>query len=214
MNDAPSTNRRRGRPVADDDADLRSRLLDAAERLFAERGYAATPVRAVADAAAVNPALVHYYFGGKQGLLEAVLEQALEPMSEALQALMTRPDASPTDVLHLLHKLGAEHPNLPLLLVREALLPGGAAREAFETRFAPRLGGRLPALLSQAKAAGRIDASTDPQALTALLLSMGVFPYIATHLLQRVIGLDLAGDDRERLVHQAERLLTNGVLTP
>ncbi len=212
MNDANLSTRRRGRPVADNESDLRSRLLDAAERLFAQQGYAATSVRAVADAAEVNPALVHYYFGDKHGLLEAVLEQALEPMVESLQALMSRPDTSAVDVLGLLQRLGTEHPNLPLLLVREALLPGGAARETFETRFAPRLGGRLPALVSQAKAAGRMHEATDPEALTALILSMGVFPFIATDLLKRVIGLDPAGDDRERLHRQAARLLENGVV--
>lgn len=214
MSDTHPIPRRRGRPVADEEANVRSRLIDAAERLFAERGYAATPVRAVADAAAVNPALIHYYFGDKQGLLDAVLEQALEPMTEALQALMSGPDASAPAVLRLLHRLGAEHPYLPLLLVREALLPGGAARETFETRFAPRLGGRLPTLLSQAKAAGRISESTDPEALTALILAMGVFPFIAAGLIKRVIGLDLSGDDRERLARQAERLLANGIIAP
>jgi AcrR family transcriptional regulator len=208
------TTRARGRPIADDDADLRSRLLEAAERLFAEQGYAATSVRAVADAAAVNPALVHYYFSDKHGLLEAVLEQALEPMTEALQELIHGPEPSAVGVLHLLHRLGREHPNLPLLLVREALLPGGAARETFEARFAPRLGGRLPELLSQAKAEGRIHETADPEALTALILAMGVFPFIAADLLKRVIGLDLSGDDRERLVMQAERLLTSGVVVP
>ncbi len=212
MNAKSTTSRRRGRPIADNEPDLRSRLLDAAERLFAQQGYAATSVRAVADAAEVNPALVHYYFGDKHGLLEAVLEQALEPMVEALQALMSRPDASAVDVLSLLHRLGSDHPNLPLLLVREALLPGGAARETFETRFAPRLGGRLPALVSQAKTAGRMEETTDPEALTALILSMGVFPFIAAGLMKRVIGLDLAGDDRERLHRQAARLLESGVV--
>jgi TetR/AcrR family transcriptional regulator len=208
------TNRGRGRPIAGDDADLRARLLEAAERLFAEQGYAATSVRAVADAASVNPALVHYYFGGKHGLLEAVLEQALEPMTEALQALMSGPEPSAAGVLRLLYDLGTEHPNLPLLLVREALLPGGAARETFEARFAPRLGGRLPTLLSEAKTSGQIHDSVDPEALTALILGMGVFPFIAADLLNRVIGLDVTGVDRERLVHQAERLLAKGIVGP
>ena len=88
--------RRRGRPPADDDANPRERLLDAAERLFAERGFEGTPLRAVAEAAGVNPALVSYYFGGKRGLLEAVFEQALEPMASALQDLMDDPRAPPT----------------------------------------------------------------------------------------------------------------------
>jgi len=51
----------------------RERILDEARRLFAERGFESTTIRAVAGAAAVDPALVHHYYGTKDGLLEAAL---------------------------------------------------------------------------------------------------------------------------------------------
>jgi AcrR family transcriptional regulator len=54
------------------DFDTRERLLAAAERLFAERGYASVTVRAIAAAADVNWSLVGYYFRGKEGLLAEV----------------------------------------------------------------------------------------------------------------------------------------------
>ncbi|HZH02158.1 MAG TPA: CerR family C-terminal domain-containing protein [Myxococcaceae bacterium] len=51
----------------------RTRLLDAGERLFAERGIEGTSIRDLAQAAGVNVAAVHYYFGGKEALyLEAL----------------------------------------------------------------------------------------------------------------------------------------------
>lgn len=212
MNDGATPSRRRGRPAAEDDGKLRERLLAAAERLFSERGFAATPVRAVAEAADVNPALVSYYFGGKQGLLEAVFEQALAPMAEALEAMMNAPEVQPTALLDLLHRLGTEHPNLLPLLVREALLPGGALRDTFAERFAPRLGGRVPALLRQARDQGRLAADADPEALTVLMLSMGVFPFVAADLARRVLGMDPAGEGRERLLDQAQQLLNSGVM--
>lgn len=46
----------------------RERLLDVAERLFAERGFAATSVRAITAAAETNLAAVNYHFGSKRGL--------------------------------------------------------------------------------------------------------------------------------------------------
>src|SRR3954447_24324365 len=51
----------------------RDRLLDTAERLFAEHGYQATTMRAVTTEAAANIAAVNYHFGSKQALLEAVV---------------------------------------------------------------------------------------------------------------------------------------------
>ena len=57
--------------------DVKTRILDAAERLFMENGYAATSVRMITGAAGVPVALVNYHFGSKQGLMEAVYERAL-----------------------------------------------------------------------------------------------------------------------------------------
>jgi AcrR family transcriptional regulator len=55
------------------DTGTRERIADAARRLFAERGFDRTSVRAVAAEAGVDPALVHHYFGTKQRLfIEAV----------------------------------------------------------------------------------------------------------------------------------------------
>ena len=53
--------------------DTKERILDAAERLFAENGYAATSLRRIMNDAGANVASVHYYFRSKESLLEAVL---------------------------------------------------------------------------------------------------------------------------------------------
>ena len=59
----PRTGRRPG------GAGTRERIAEAARRLFAERGFDRTSVRAVAAEAGVDPALVHHYFGTKQRLV-------------------------------------------------------------------------------------------------------------------------------------------------
>lgn len=52
----------------------RRRVLEAARRLFVQRGYAGTTVAAVADAAEVSPETIYLSLGGKRGLLEGVME--------------------------------------------------------------------------------------------------------------------------------------------
>src|SRR6056300_1373532 len=79
--------RQRGRPANLETGELRSKLLDIAEELIAESGYAATSIRKIADTAGVNPALVHYYFGTKRDLLVTVMDRALEPMAGNVAAL-------------------------------------------------------------------------------------------------------------------------------
>lgn len=74
---------KRGRRVrVDPRKETQDRILDAAERLFAERGIDAVSVRSVLAAAGVNVSLVHYHFGGRDGLIEALLRRRLAPITE------------------------------------------------------------------------------------------------------------------------------------
>ncbi len=60
----------------------RERVLKAAERLFAERGYDATSVRAIVAKARVNQAAINYHFAGKEGLYSEVLRTAFRALTE------------------------------------------------------------------------------------------------------------------------------------
>lgn len=65
------------------------RILDAAETLFMEQGFEGTSLRAITAAAGVNLAAVHYHFGSKEVLFEAVLTRRLDPMNaERVRLLM------------------------------------------------------------------------------------------------------------------------------
>jgi TetR/AcrR family transcriptional regulator len=58
------------------EADARGRILDAAERAFADHGMAGARVANIASEAGVNKAMLYYYFGSKEELYEAVLERS------------------------------------------------------------------------------------------------------------------------------------------
>src|SRR5436190_23125118 len=68
--------------------ETRERILDTAERLFADRGYGATSLRSIIAAAEVNLAAVHYHFHTKEALLDAVLKRRLEPVNRERLALL------------------------------------------------------------------------------------------------------------------------------
>jgi len=75
-----------GRP-ADDGADRRQAILDAAREEFAEKGYAGASVRAIARAADVDASLVHHYFGSKEEVFVAAMELPFVP-AERLPAVL------------------------------------------------------------------------------------------------------------------------------
>ena len=61
--------------------DTKSHLLDVAEHLFAEHGIDATSLRAITSQADVNLAAVHYHFGSKEGLVQAIFARRLDPLN-------------------------------------------------------------------------------------------------------------------------------------
>jgi AcrR family transcriptional regulator len=60
----------------------RTRILDTAEKLFADEGPAAVTLRSIAAAAGVNVAAVNYYFGSKEKLFEEMFLRRIVPLNE------------------------------------------------------------------------------------------------------------------------------------
>jgi AcrR family transcriptional regulator len=81
--------------------DTKQRILDAAERLFAERGYAGVSLRMIIAEAGVNLASVHYHYRSREELLKAVFARRLEPLNQERLAELdamerSLPDEVPT----------------------------------------------------------------------------------------------------------------------
>jgi AcrR family transcriptional regulator len=83
--------------------DTKERILDAAEALFAEHGFAHTSMRNITSMANVNLAAVNYHFGSKEELIKAVFTRRLAPINaertRRLDELERRGDASLEDLL-------------------------------------------------------------------------------------------------------------------
>jgi AcrR family transcriptional regulator len=72
------------------------RILDAAEAVFAERGYESASLREIARQVGIQQPGLYNYFENKQALYAAVLDRALAPMAEAMKAGLS--NAEPKDV--------------------------------------------------------------------------------------------------------------------
>src|SRR5687768_2052479 len=86
-----------------DAARTRERLLDAAERLLAAKGFEATSLRDVTSKAKANVASVNYHFGSKAELVRAVFERRLGEVNRRRVALLNAPGRgrpSPEQILH------------------------------------------------------------------------------------------------------------------
>lgn len=176
--------RRPGRPAETASSpDLREALLSAALDGFVREGVRATTLRAVAGHAGVTPALLHYYFGDKDLLIEAVVEARLLPVLAELGHGLADQD---TDACALAQRfartvfdVAQRHPWLPSLWVREVLSDGGALRERLVGRIAPLLAQPLSERFALAQQRGELPAGVDPRLLVVSLIGLSLFPLAA-----------------------------------
>jgi TetR/AcrR family transcriptional regulator len=189
----PSPRRAPGRPVAHS-PDQRLRLLDAALVCFAREGMAATSLRAIAAEAGVTPAMLHYYFGDKAQLQQAVIAERLLPTFARMREMLMQTDGDVAALIAAfvrgIEVLVNEHPWLPSLWVREVLCEGGALRELLVNQIAPQLPQMLAQRFAQAQQQGRINAELDPRLLVVSLIGLTMFPAAGAPIWRRVFDAD------------------------
>lgn len=204
--------RRAGRP-AGASPDLRERLLDAAIACYVRDGIAATSLRAIAAEAAVTPALLHYYFGDKTQLQQAVVEERLMPAFASLrEPLLRAGDDVAALVAAFVRGIGdlvARRPWLPSLWVREVLCEGGALRELLLTRIAPQLPQLLAQRFAAAQHGGRLNQDLDPRLLVVSLVGLTLFPAAGAPIWRRLFDADDL--DVEALCDHTIALLDRGI---
>ncbi|MEW6331643.1 MAG: TetR/AcrR family transcriptional regulator [Pseudomonadota bacterium] len=208
--------RRPGRPRGEAHSEaIRAALLKAARQLFAQRDFKAAPVREIAAAARVNPAMIHYHFGDKDGLYRAMLQETMGPVLQKVQELMNhssgRPAGSIHDALEAVMTMLAREPWVARLIVREVLAEEGPFRELFIREFAARGGGRVPQLLEREMAQGRVRKDLDPVLGALSFISMALFPFIALPVAEKLFGVRLTDAFTRRLVEHSTRLFYEGV---
>jgi len=180
---------------------------------FLERSYREVSVRELAAAAGVNPAMVGYYFGDKQGLYAAMLQEVMGPLAERIEAMLATPGDSEPDLPGFLREYmltAAANPWLPRLILRDVLAPGGAFRDRFIEQFAGRLAPKVATL------AGRNRRSTarpplDPRLTVVSMLSLGLWPFLAMPLLERALGLEPDQAGIERLIDHTVKFFQAGL---
>ena len=77
-------------------------IMDSAEQLFAEKGFNGTSVRDIAEKAGVNLAMISYYFGSKEKLLEAIFNYRGEKTKLTLEDIIQKPGHTSLEKVYLL----------------------------------------------------------------------------------------------------------------
>ena len=77
-------------------------IIETAERLFAQKGFDGTSVRDIAEEAAINVAMISYYFGSKEKLMEAIFEVKIGRVQMRVEELLKDESLSPIQKINTL----------------------------------------------------------------------------------------------------------------
>lgn len=101
-------------------------LLDAAEGLFAEKGYKSTSMEDISSIVGIRPSAIYKHFRNKQDLYEGVVERMVKPFFEMLEE--SEPSSDPSEYLQLLFQYNIDNPSLARFAFH-ATLRGGEHRK-------------------------------------------------------------------------------------
>lgn len=199
-----------------DDPEARAKILAAAETLFAQHGFAGVSVRQIAAAAGVNGAMIHYYFGNKENLYLAIIENA----AATVRGLIAEAIGSATSLEERLTRFVKAyagylfgHPHLARILSREMLAGGKHFMQVFP-KYGPANYGMLREAMAEGVRRGELrelDVDLAPISLIGMI--------VVFQLLRPIITLGLGPlkfDERfiERLAAHTVELFLDGAVNP
>lgn len=156
------------------------KIIQAANKLFTQKGYAATRTRDIAEEAGTNLALINYYFGSKENLFKKVVQEKLKMLLGAIGPVLSNEHISLEDKIRTITEnytnLLLEHEELPIFILNELTVNKVLFAEITQnTRQNAQ-----PVLENQLKERGVEMSATD---LIINTLSMIIFPFVAKPLI-------------------------------
>ncbi len=180
-----------GRDKARDPERSREAILDAAEQLFAAKGYEETSLQEIGQHAGVSRGTPNYFFGSKEQLYGAVLDRVFEAEQlSVIQSLGDPTDGEPKDILALAVSSFLDfllaRPTFPRLIEREALHDARflKTRSAYLEVFKAGLD------LIQVELAQPNVRQVDPAQLLLSIIALCWFPLVHTETFLHPLGID------------------------
>jgi TetR/AcrR family transcriptional regulator len=178
------------------DADrTRHALLDAARDEFAAKGLEGARVSSIADRAGVNKQLISYYFGGKQGLYDAMVEEWLD-YERSIQS----PEIDLAELACRYLKVVHEQPSLHTVFIRENL-----TASTDDLRVEPDSDDMVE--MKRRQALGEIPEDIDPAFLLLMLQAMVSASAVFPGDVKRHLGLDPHSDEFFELAETQLRII-------
>jgi AcrR family transcriptional regulator len=173
----------------------REAILRAATKVFAKHGFAGGRIEQISKAAKSYDRMIYYYFGSKEGLFIAVIEDTYRRFNEAEQALaldVSQPLQALTEVIRFVWRYYQKHPEFITLLNTENLYRGRhIARSARAREYSSPVIAITASVLASGTAQGLFRADLNARDLYLMIAAMSYFYLSNRHTLSAFLGENL-----------------------
>jgi AcrR family transcriptional regulator len=159
----------------------RERILSAALKEFAAKGFAGARIDAIARRAAINKRMIYHYFGDKKGLFKAVLRRKISERQAWAETL----SGDPAETLPFWFEMACKDMDWVRLLEWEALQGAGRVIDQKERRTAVARGLER---IRQRQMRGLVSAEFDPRHVMLTMRSLTMFPVAFPQLTEMIMG--------------------------
>lgn len=183
-------------------SDSRTAILDAAELLFAERGFSAATIKQIGEKSGQNTALIYYYFDNKATLYRHVLDRIVGEIAgegTARAAGATSPQDVIRAVVAAQVSVLARRSHLPLLITRELIDWKAAHAEGAIRQLASTLFERLRVAIEEGQRSGTFRSDFDPRFAAISVIAQVAYLILARPIAGVLLGRGSAGPTPEDL---------------
>jgi TetR/AcrR family transcriptional regulator len=168
------------------------RILEAAKKVFMQKGSAGARMQDIADEAGINKALLHYYFRSKEKLFEVIFREAAGKMMAGISRIFEESDMDIFEQIRtfcrMYIQLGIDHPYLPIFVLHEMHSGDGKVFKNIMEGYKGKPFASIVKSFQNAMDAKKIR-SVDPAQLILNMLSLCIFPVIAKPMFLQVSGI-------------------------
>jgi AcrR family transcriptional regulator len=197
--------------------DIRDQILSAATRLFAARGYDATPLQEIADAVGIRKPSLLYHFPSKSELRRSVFEKIAAHWNEALPRLLRAATSGPGQFDAVVEEMVAfftADPDRARLIIREILDRPDEVEAALGVHVRS-WAAIVCDYIRKGQAQGRVYPDVDPEAYVVQVINL-VIAGVATYDCVGVLVASQSGADQHFVRHVREllRVARRGLFLP
>lgn len=204
-----------GRPQGEPRGAGRRALLSAARELIAEQGLRRLTSKQVADRAGLKPTLVNYYFGNRQGLLEALVEEVSAEFGRRIDEVDEEGDVADrlAGLISAVVEVFRANPYAPRLLFENVVFGDGSVLDRYVADFGRAQIEAMDAVLEAGRREGRVR-DVHPVLAVTVIGGLCAFLPLAEPLLRRVLDFgDLDEGGGDMIARQLTEIALHGLLS-